>query len=588
MYLAFYGMRQEPFHITPDPEMLFPSPTHREALATLIYGVEQRKGFVAITGEVGLGKTTILRALLDRVDTRALHVVYVFDPIVSFDDLLATIFEELELGELPETTSKCVRRLFRELIEYYRRDETVVLVIDDAQKMPPETLEGLRILSNLETQSAKLLQIVLAGQPELESMLQQPRLRQLNQRIAVRAHIRPLSRRESVAYVQHRLAKTCSDGAAAVMTRRAQMRIAKASKGVPRLINILSDNALVTGFGYGRRPVDSRIVREVIADQRPLRRPLKLLPRASVAALVCLIVAAGALAMVRSQPLPVDRLHEEALAALRGWVVKSGADSEAAGESAGRRVKTAAVWEMSLADPPTPAPSGIGPRASEARDATAPGPTLKDLAPQPDPVRGGAVRLPSAHTARSQAEVARELAPPDQRAAAPVAVVPPTGWDELDETIGSIASPVDPATDQGADAETRGSSPPPRTTAPEPPRVVIRKVRVGDSLWAMMSDVYGEATPELLQVVVAANPDIEDRDTIQPGQEIAFPLEAGAHLTFSPRKAGHDGQDLRGARERTQGSAAPGGARGGAPRNQAHEIGACRRPQWGCAQGSGR
>ena len=205
MYLDFYHLKREPFRITPDPEFLYLSPSHKEALAAIAYGVEQRKGIIAVTGEVGTGKTTILRYYLGKADPERLKAAHVFNPAVSFPVLLQTIFRELGIPFESGEASGMVDRFHRYLIEEYKKDNTVVLFIDEAQNVPVETLENLRMLSNLESSEDKLLQIVLCGQTELESLLDRNELRQLKSRIAVRATISPLSRKESLAYIRHRL-----------------------------------------------------------------------------------------------------------------------------------------------------------------------------------------------------------------------------------------------------------------------------------------------------------------------------------------------------------------------------------------------
>jgi type II secretory pathway predicted ATPase ExeA len=264
MYLSFYGLRKQPFHITPDPEFLYLSPSHQEALAAIIYGVEQRKGFVAITGAVGVGKTTILRSYLER-KKESLKIIYVFNAKISFQELLTTIYRELGLPVGGDSEMEMVGKLYEFLIDEYKRGNNVVLVIDEAQNMPTDTLESLRMMSNLETVKDKLIQIVLVGQPEFEKELDTRQLRQLRQRLAVRATIQPLTGPESLEYVRFRLRRAGTDPST-VFTKPAFREIVRWSKGVPRLLNVLSDNALITGFGYQRRPVTRKIVREIVRD----------------------------------------------------------------------------------------------------------------------------------------------------------------------------------------------------------------------------------------------------------------------------------------------------------------------------------
>jgi len=265
MYARFYRLTKEPFHVTPDPEFLFLSPSHKEALASLIYGVSKGKGFVVITGEVGTGKTTVLRSYLEKINQSFNRIIYIFNSNLSFKGLLDTIYRELDLERTTDDVVTMVNDLHRMMIEEYRKNRKLVLLIDEAQNMPLKTLENLRMLSNLETTTEKLIQIVLVGQPELEEILNRRELRQLKQRIAVHCVILPLTRREGVDYIKHRLGKV-SPKNASIFTRGALKKIVKHAKGSPRTMNILCDNALITGFGCGKKPVNSRIVREVIAD----------------------------------------------------------------------------------------------------------------------------------------------------------------------------------------------------------------------------------------------------------------------------------------------------------------------------------
>ena len=254
MYLHFFRLRREPFQVTPDPDFFYLSPGHREALAALIYGVEQRKGFIAITGEVGVGKTTVLRAFLEGIDRQQIQVIYLLNAKVQFDDVVEMLLQELGAEPESESTFQRVSQFHRLLIERFRQDRNVVLVVDEAQNMPAETLEGLRTLSNLETATDKLLQIVFCGQPELDEKLARPELRQLRQRIAVRATVKPLTKAEGMDYIQHRLSMAGAPNRP-IFTGAAIRLILREAKGIPRLINILCDNALVTAFGYQERQV---------------------------------------------------------------------------------------------------------------------------------------------------------------------------------------------------------------------------------------------------------------------------------------------------------------------------------------------
>jgi len=299
MYLSFYGLKKQPFHITPDPEFLYLSPSHKEALAAIIYGVEEKKGFVAIIGDVGTGKTTILRSYLDEKKDGSLKIIYVFNAKLSFEGLLKTIYRELGLPIESDDAVEMVNKLYEVLIEEYRQGNTVVLVVDEAQNMPVDTLESLRMISNLETSQDKLIQIVLVGQPEFERTLNSDRLRQLRQRIAIRATILPLTKSESLDYVKFRLQKAGAPSSL-VFTAPALKEIIKKAQGVPRVLNVLCDNALITGLGYGQKPVTKKIAKEVIRDAEGgsifVRRHL---PRAAALTLFLVILAIAAFLPLR-------------------------------------------------------------------------------------------------------------------------------------------------------------------------------------------------------------------------------------------------------------------------------------------------
>jgi general secretion pathway protein A len=289
MYLKYFQLAKAPFHITPDPEFLYSSPSHREALASVIYGVEQRKGFIAIVGEVGVGKTTVLRTYLERADKARQRIVYLFNANLTFKSLIRTLCTELGLSSESEDYFDLVPRLHEALIEEYREGRNVVLIIDEAQNMPIETLENLRMLSNLETTKDKLLQIVLCGQIELDYMLNLHQLRQLAQRIVVRAVISPLTPEESVEYIRHRLARAgCKRRIP--FTKMAIKAIVRHARGIPRIINILCDNALITAFGYRQEKVTANIAKEVIIDRK--RKKGFAFPRWAVALLLLVLVVA--------------------------------------------------------------------------------------------------------------------------------------------------------------------------------------------------------------------------------------------------------------------------------------------------------
>ncbi len=302
MYLNFYQLAKEPFHVTPDPEFLFLSESHKQALAAVIYGVKERKGLVTITGPVGAGKTTILRSFLKQSDPARFKVIYVFDPAVPFSTLVANLCREFGMAPTPGDVPRMTEMLYLALADHYGKGLTVVLIIDEAQNMPVKTLESLRMLSNFETTQDKLLQMVLAGQPELEEVLKTPSLAPLAQRRAIRAVIAPLGKEESVNYVKYRLKKAgaIQDN---LFRRKALLRLVKHARGIPRTINILCDNALATGYGHDKMRIDLAVVREVIDDMGGSRRKRTL---GKFGVIVGAAAAAAALATFTLPPSYLD------------------------------------------------------------------------------------------------------------------------------------------------------------------------------------------------------------------------------------------------------------------------------------------
>jgi len=246
MYREFYKLREAPFNVTSDPGFLFLSATHLAALDHLRYGIEQRKGFLAITGEIGAGKTTLCRALINRLDSN-IKVALILNAVLPEIQLLEAIVEDFGLTPGKHTKGALIKQVNHFLLEQLSQGNNAVLIIDEAQNMRSSALETVRMLSNLETEKEKLLQIVLVGQPQLRDKLNAPELVQLKQRIAVRFHIRALNEQEVTAYLNHRLQVAGSTGVI-VFSESAIKAIYKHSKGIPRLINILADKALLMGF----------------------------------------------------------------------------------------------------------------------------------------------------------------------------------------------------------------------------------------------------------------------------------------------------------------------------------------------------
>jgi general secretion pathway protein A len=303
MYLNFYGLREAPFGPTPDPKFLFQSTRHREALAQLIYGVQERKGFIVLTGAIGTGKTTLLRALLARMDVET-PVAYVHNSSLDTDGLLEYVLQDWGVKSAAATRAQRLIEMNEFLIEQHRKGVSPILVIDEAQNLSIETLEAVRLLSNFETTQQKLMQILLVGQPELRDTLNRPELRQLKQRIGLRCHIGPLSPEETRLYIRHRL-RIAGAGDAGIFTDAAVQRIAEYSGGTPRVINIVCDHCLLSGYADSKRRIEARAADEAIAyledGERPSwkrRRRERLVPstaalwaaRGGVAALVAVII----------------------------------------------------------------------------------------------------------------------------------------------------------------------------------------------------------------------------------------------------------------------------------------------------------
>ncbi len=269
MYESFFNLSEKPFSLTPDPKFLFLGKSHREAFNLLNYGITRREGFTAITGEVGMGKTTICRALVDNLTPKA-RIAMVLNPLLSETELLETILQEFGViprsKQLKEHTSKklLIDILNEFLLKLLSKGENSVLLIDEAQLLSLSMLEQVRILSNLETEKEKLLNIVLIGQPELRQKLDSDVLRQLNQRISIRYSLQPFNTEETEAYIYHRLRVAGSHGGIA-FTKKAIRHIVKCSSGIPRLINLICDRSLLSGYTSQSFSIDHRMVRDGVA-----------------------------------------------------------------------------------------------------------------------------------------------------------------------------------------------------------------------------------------------------------------------------------------------------------------------------------
>jgi general secretion pathway protein A len=265
MYESFYGFRERPFDLTPNPRFLVMTDVHREALSNLEYGIASRTGITLLVGDAGTGKTTLIRTALERQPERV-HCVHLQNPALTRAEFVEMLAWRFELSDRARE-SKTVLLLELEEVLKRRADagESTVLLIDEAQSLPRDILEEIRLLANIETNERKLLSVIMAGQPEVTSLLNDESLRQLKQRVALRCELRPLTLQETAGYIAGRIRSAGGVGAQ-VFTREAVTLIHERSIGVPRTISVIADNALLTGFAVGQRPVNSATVREVCRD----------------------------------------------------------------------------------------------------------------------------------------------------------------------------------------------------------------------------------------------------------------------------------------------------------------------------------
>ncbi|MFY9688565.1 MAG: AAA family ATPase [Candidatus Acidiferrales bacterium] len=265
MYQRFFGLRESPFNVNPDPRYLFLTNQIQEALAGLTYGIQNRKGFILLTGEVGTGKTTLLNRLLDWLRGQRVATAYIFNSRLNVNHLFDFMMADFEIPCESREKSQVLLRLNQWLLERYRAGETAVLIVDEAQNLSPEVLEEIRLLTNLETSTEKLLQIVLTGQPELEEKLKVPSLRQLRQRITLRCRTGPLSLEETFGYVAERLRIAGANGEP-VFSKEAIQTVHLYSRGIPRVVNLLCEHAMINAYVDSLRPIPAHLVEEVARE----------------------------------------------------------------------------------------------------------------------------------------------------------------------------------------------------------------------------------------------------------------------------------------------------------------------------------
>ncbi len=570
MYCDFYQLRERPFNVTADPKFLYLNARYREALAALHYGISQRKGFVTLIGEAGTGKTTLLKKLLDDLDSST-RTVFIFNTNVTFDEILEYIFGEFDLPVHNGKRLYMLQRLNTFLLEELRNGRNVALLIDEAQDLDFSVLEDLRLLSNLETAKEKILQIILSGQPELGQKLGNPGLRQLRQRVAVNCRLLPLTREEITEYIQSRLTAAGSTDPK-LFTRDAEDRIFEISTGIPRLVNIVCDNALVIGYALGKKRIGADVVNEAAADllsvdgRQPAVEEVESAPRVpseaavprvrnmsqlGVVAVVVGAILIGLLSVGRSLLRRDGAPASPPVASRPAFeVIQPGSRDRDAGPSAMGKGSAGEAGRAPAA-PGGAAEVGVDPGGSAMPDAAAdrvPPAANRDVwedeplagaaaqaadepakAPAPvaaaDEGEGGAIEAPEPHPGGVDAldDSSAKEASQWHALAAPPAVPPPAVVPE--RNLGSIQHEPEHAPQKAPEVSAAiapAAARDERMTLALPKSQTLR-VEAGDSISQIATRTYGQASPTILDLMKIANPSILDIDVISVGQEIRLP-----------------------------------------------------------------
>jgi type II secretory pathway predicted ATPase ExeA len=278
MYKSFFGLKENPFNVNPDPHFLYQTQEIQEALACLTYGINRRRGFILLSGEVGTGKTTILNKLLEHLRGERVATAFIFNPRLSVNQFLHFMLADFGISCESRMKSQVLLQLNQWLLERYRAGETAVLIVDEAHNLPLEVFEEIRLLTNLETSTEKLLQIVLSGQPEIEKLINQPALRQLRQRITLRCKMTPLTLQDTQGYISERLRIAGANGDP-IFNPDALKMVYRYSGGIPRVINLLCEHALITAFAEEQRPVLAETIRAVAQEFELDKAPGLSVPR---------------------------------------------------------------------------------------------------------------------------------------------------------------------------------------------------------------------------------------------------------------------------------------------------------------------
>jgi general secretion pathway protein A len=496
MYSSFFGFSEKPFEVTPDPKYLYSSPSHQETLASLVYGIKERRGFICLTGEVGTGKTMLIHAALDRLDENT-KVAYITNTALTFEQLLAVALEELGIVEPGSTVPKVegIRLLNEFTVTQLSKGGNVVMIIDEAHNLDADSMENLRLLSNLETRKHKLIQIVLSGQPELDAKLDRPDLRQLAQRISVRRFINSLTEEETYAYMKHRL-DVAGYRESDLFKNEARKMVYEYSCGIPRKINILCDNALLIGFALEKREIDGDCVAEAARDLKwePTLKAVEPALKAVEPALKAVEPASSSSIAQSPQPAPKRVSPRMALA---GGMALAAALLVGAWIAFGRSGSDVSVTLPSLSEPNIQAGSNVD---RQKGDQPGSGPTSlhADKADLPKQVR-------LERQANSESVASSSLVDKERKV------------QELEKQKVAIQT--------GAPSEPEAALPMKTTVREitEPASEITVVAERNDSLSEIIQRTYGRYTDRLLAKVLKENPEIRRPNFILEGQKIRLP-----------------------------------------------------------------
>jgi type II secretory pathway predicted ATPase ExeA len=476
MYTEYFGFREKPFNVTPDPRFFYSNAVYQEAYASLLYGIRERKGFVVLTGEVGTGKTTLLRRLMANLD-ESIHFVFFYNTTLTFEELLTFVCEDFGLQAEGKTSLQKIQLLNAFLLSCLQQGGTGVLLIDEAQNLSDDVLENLRLLSNLETSSEKLLQVVLVGQPELEKKLAQPRLRQFRQRVAIQARLDVLKDREIGPFIFHRL-RLVGYESSDLFPPQTIDRICKYARGTPRLINVICDNALLLAYGTEQKVVSVEMIEEVAHDLR-----LKIEPAGG---------RDDTAATSRAEPtvLPPVVLPTPEAAVLP--VPSPSVPVQAESTEATRSKRVGIVLALAIA-------------------AAGAAVVAKQLRPLSSFGIGGDVESGPPEAATTAERITSPVEPVVEKGAAAAAAAPrATGAKgEAEHTTKENAEP------SAAPASVPGLRP------SLPGRPVV--IEYGTTALAIVSQYYGSYNTLAIDLTKEANPQIEDLDRLFAGERISLP-----------------------------------------------------------------